>query len=107
MMGKATIARSQTANIEMIAKYANEHKDCKLLLQGFAYEPDCGAKSKKEWEAIQYIISKHRADNVKTMLIKRYKIDPDRIITKGCGFTDKLYDEVEFNRVVIFHDLSK
>ena len=105
-MGRTRIERSQEANVEMIAKYANEHKDCKLLLQGFAYELDCGAKSQKEWEAFQYSISKRRADSVKTLLVKKYKIDPDRIIAKGCGFTDKLFKEVEFNRIVLFHAIN-
>ena len=105
-MGKAVVARSQEANVEMVAKYANRHKECKILAEGFAYEPDCGAKSQKEWEEIQYSLSKRRAESVKTLLVKKYKIDADRIITIGSGFTDKLFDEVEFNRVVIFHALQ-
>lgn len=106
-MGRTRIERSQEANVEMVAKYLNNNKDCKILVQGFANDWDVDAKSKKEWEAIQYMLSKRRADNVKEMLVKKYSIDADRIIAKGCGFTDKLFDEVEFNRVVIFHDITK
>ena len=106
-MGKVVIERSQEKNVELIARYANNNKECKILVEGFAYEPDCGAKTQKEWEGFQYMISKKRADNVKKLLVKKHKIDADRIIAKGCGFTDKLFDEVQFNRIVLFRAIPK
>ena len=101
------LLKHQEPFLEEVVKYANEHKECKILLQGFANDWNVNTMTKKESEGSQYLLSKWRADRVKTMLVKKYSIDADRIVAKGCGFTDKLYDEVEFNRVVIFHDLSK
>lgn len=106
-MGKAVIERSQEKNVELIARYANNNKECKILVEGFANEWDCDTKTQKEWEGFQYMISKKRADNVKKLLVKKHKIDADRIIAKGCGYTDKLFDEVEFNRVVLFNAIPK
>jgi len=106
-MGKAVIERSQEKNVELIARYANNNKECKILVEGFANEWDCDTKTQKEWEGFQYMISKKRADNVKKLLVKKHKIDADRIIAKGCGYTDKLFDEVQFNRVVRFNAIPK
>ena len=40
------------------------------------------------------------------MLVKTYKIDANRLTTKGMGATDKLFKQVEFNRVATFNDSS-
>ena len=103
---KAVVERSQEPNVEMVAEYANKNKGCKILIEGYAADPDCCGDN-YTWKEWQYILSKRRADNVKEMLVKKYSIDADRIITKGCGFTDKLFDEIEFNRVVLFYDITK
>ena len=105
--GRSTIPRSQEENVEMIAKYAKAHNDYKILLAGFAYEPDVYAKTQKEWENIQYKISEMRAKSVKKMLVEKYSIDADRIIAKGYGYTTKLFEEVEFNRIVLFRAIPK
>lgn len=105
--GKFTIPRSQEENVEMIANYAKAHNDYKILLAGFAYEPDVYAKTQKEWENIQYKISEMRAKSVKKMLVEKYSIDADRIIAKGYGYTTELFEEVEFNRIVLFRAIPK
>ena len=48
-----------------------------------------------------------RAKSVKKMLVEKYLIDADRIIAKGYGYTTELFEEVEFNRVVLFHAIPK
>ncbi len=103
---KAVVERSQEANVEMVAKYANKNKGCKILIEGYAADFDCCGDN-YTWKEWQNILSKRRADNVKEMLVKKYSIDADRIIAKGCGFTDKLFDEIEFNRVVLFYAIPK
>ena len=109
-LGSAKIERSQIANVEMIAMFANKFKELKILVQGFAFcdtDEDTGAKTKKEWDDFHYKLSQKRADNVKEMLVKDYSIDADRIIAKGRGFTDKLSDEATFNRVVLFSAIDE
>ncbi len=97
--GKSKVENSQLANIEMIAKYMKANKDAKVKISGYA-SPE-GSKE------INQKLSEARANNVKNVLVKKYKISADRIETEGLGATDKLFDQVEFNRVALFNDTTK
>lgn len=44
---------------------------------------------------------------VKNALINKYGIAADRLSAIGMGATDKLFEEVEFNRVATFNDTKK
>jgi len=94
--GKATIDAAQYAPIEQIAQYMNNHKDVKVEIKGYA-----SPEGSKEFNQK---LSQKRADAVKNALVKRYKIDANRLIATGCGTTDQLFKEVEFNRVATFND---
>ena len=83
--GKSVVERSQEANLEMIAKYMKNNKDAKMNQK----------------------LSEKRAEACKNILVKKYKIAADRLQTEGLGATDKLFDEVEFNRVALFNDVTK
>ena len=97
--GKSVIDKSQEANVEMIAKYMKNNKDAKVKISGYA-SPE-GSKE------LNQKLSEDRAAAVKNMLVKKYKIAADRLETEGLGATDKLFDEVEFNRVALFNDTTK
>jgi outer membrane protein OmpA-like peptidoglycan-associated protein len=97
--GKSVVERSQEANLEMIAKYMNNNKDAKIKISGYA-SPE-GSKE------LNQKLSEKRAEACKNILVKKYKIAADRIETEGLGATDKLFDEVEFNRVALFNDVTK
>ena len=97
--GKSVIDKSQEANVEMIAKYMKNNKDAKVKISGYA-SPE-GSKE------LNQKLSEQRAEAVKNMLVKKYKIAADRLETEGLGATDKLFDEVEFNRVALFNDTTK
>ena len=97
--GKSVVERSQEANIEMIAKYMQNNKDAKIKISGYA-SPEGPAD-------LNQTLSEKRAEACKDILVKRYKIDASRIQTEGLGATDKLFDEVEFNRVALFNDTTK
>ena len=58
-------------------------------------------------KAFNQKLSEKRAEAVKAILVKKYKIAADRIATEGLGATDKLFDQVEFNRVALFNDTTK
>jgi outer membrane protein OmpA-like peptidoglycan-associated protein len=96
--GKSSIEPAQYASVAMIAKYMKNHKDAKILVKGYA-SPEGSAE-------INQKLSNARAEAVKTALIKKYHIDANRLSTKGMGATDKLFDEVDFNRVATFDDTT-
>lgn len=97
--GKSTIDAAQYASIEMVAKYMRNHKNSKIIVRGYA-SPEGSAE-------INQKISIARANAVKNALVKRYKIAASRITTEGLGATDKLSEEVDFNRVAMFFDTTK
>ncbi len=92
--GKSTIDAAGYASCEMISKYMKNHKDVKVLVRGYA-SPEGNAELNQK-------LSEARAQAVKNALVKRYKIAADRITTEGAGATDKLSDEIDFNRVAMF-----
>jgi outer membrane protein OmpA-like peptidoglycan-associated protein len=98
-LGKSSIDASQYANIEMVAKYMRNHKDARILISGYASPEGDPEKNKK--------LSEDRANAVKQALVKRYKIDENRLSTEGLGATDELYEEIDFNRIVIFTDTTR
>lgn len=97
--GKSTVDKSQLANVELIAQYMKNHKDAKVEIKGYA-SPEGSAELNQK-------LSEKRAEAVKDILVKKYKISADRLSTKGMGATDKLFEQVEFNRVATFNDSTK
>ncbi|MCM1078625.1 MAG: OmpA family protein [Bacteroidales bacterium] len=97
--GKSLVQKSQMPNIEMIAKYMKNNPDARIKISGYASPEGSKAFNQK--------LSEKRADAVKSILVKKYNIDADRLETEGLGATDKLFDEVEFNRVAIFNTTTK
>jgi len=97
--GKSSIDQAQYASIEMVAKYMKNHKDANILIKGYA-SPE-GSKE------LNQKLSEARATAVKNALVKRYGISASRLTTQGMGATDKISDEVDFNRVATFTDATK
>ena len=97
--GKSTIDAAQYASISMIATYMKNHKDSKILIKGYA-SPEGSMELNQR-------LSEARATAVKNALVKRYGIPASRLTTQGMGATDKVFDEVDFNRVVVFIDTTK
>lgn len=97
--GKSVIDPAQYAPIELIATYMKNHPEAKVEIKGYA-SPEGSAE-------INQKLSEERAEAVKNALVKKYKISTDRLTTKGMGATDKLFEQVEFNRVATFNDNTK
>ena len=97
--GKSVIDAAQYAPIELIANYMKNNKDAKVEIKGYA-SPEGSAELNQK-------LSEARAEAVKTALVKKYKIAADRLSTQGMGATDKLFEQVEFNRVATFNDNTK
>lgn len=97
--GKSIIDPAQFAPIEMIARYMRNHPDARITIKGYA--------SPEGEEQMNKKLSEERAQNVMRALIKKYGISADRLTAVGCGITDQLFEEYEFNRVVTFNDETR
>lgn len=97
--GKSTVDAAQYAPIELIAQYMKNHPEAKVEIKGYA-SPEGSAELNQK-------LSENRAEAVKKILVNKYKISADRLTTKGCGATDQLFEQVEFNRVATFNDNTK
>lgn len=97
--GKSVVDPAQVASIELIANYMKNHKDANVEIKGYA-SPE-GSKE------LNQRLSEKRAEAVKDILVKKYKISANRLKTNGMGATDKLFEQVEFNRVATFNDSTK
>ncbi len=97
--GKSVVDPAQYAPIELIAQYMKNHPEAKVEIKGYA-SPEGSAELNQK-------LSEARAEAVKKILVNKYKVASDRLTTKGCGATDKLFEQVEFNRVATFNDNTK
>ena len=98
-VGQSVIDPAQYAPIEMIASYMKKYPTAKVEIKGYA-SPEGGADLNQR-------LSTARAEAVKNALINKYKIAANRLTAKGMGVTDKLFEEVSFNRVATFNDSTK
>lgn len=90
--GSSKIGNDQKANVEMVASYLKSHPEATVTIKGYA-SPE-GSKEVNEKLATA------RAEAVKTMLVKTYKIKAERIDAKGQGIGN-MFEEPSWNRVSI------
>ena len=90
--GRTNVDASQLPNVERIATYLNNHKDATVVIRGYA-SPE-GSKEVNER------IARQRAEAVKDVLTKRYRINERRITTEGQGVGD-MFSEPDWDRVSI------
>ena len=94
--GQSVVDRSQMPNIELIANYMKNHKSATVTIKGYA--------SPEGPTELNQRLSENRAKNVKNLLVDKYRIAPNRLKTVGMGETNKLFKELDFNRVATFND---
>ncbi len=90
--GKTIIAPSQQPNVARIATYLKKYPNSKVVIKGFA-SPEGSIEVNER-------IAKARAEAVKAVLVKQYKINADRIIAEGNGI-GHMFSEPDWNRVSI------
>ncbi|MFC2450166.1 MAG: OmpA family protein, partial [Flavobacteriaceae bacterium] len=90
--GRSNIEVSQLPNVERIATYLRKYPNSKVVIKGFA-SPEGSIEVNER-------IAKARAEAVKAVLIKQYKIDAERIVAEGNGIGD-MFSEPDWNRVSI------
>lgn len=92
--GKSVINPAQAPSIKMIATYLKNHPKSKLTIKGYA-SPEGNAEINKK-------LSEDRANAVKNVLVKKYKINANRLTAEGLGATSEVFDESDWNRVCTF-----
>ena len=90
--GKTIIAPSQQPNVARIATYLKKYPNSKVVIKGFA-SPEGSIEVNER-------IAKARAEAVKAVLVKQYKINADRIVAEGKGI-GHMFSEPDWNRVSI------
>ena len=90
--GKTIIAPSQQPNVARIATYLRKYPNSKVVIKGFA-SPEGSIEVNER-------IAKARAEAVKAVLVKQYKINADRIVAEGNGI-GHMFSEPDWNRVSI------
>lgn len=90
--GGVSVVASQTTNVERIATYLKNHEKATVSIKGYA-SPEGKAE-------VNARIAQQRADAVKSLLVKRYKIAENRITAEGQG-VGNMFEEPDWNRVSI------
>lgn len=91
-IGSSVITADQQPNVEMVAAYLNNHPESYVVVKGYASQDgnlDFNIK-----------LAQRRAEAVKTALVNRFKINPDRIKAEGEGI-GHMFSEESWNRVSI------
>ena len=90
--GKSVVDASQLPNVERVASYMSKHVNTTVVIKGYASPEGNLAFNEK--------LAKARAEAIKTILVKKYKIDAARITAEGQGIGD-MFSEPDWNRVSI------
>lgn len=90
--GGVSVVASQTPNVERIATYLKNHEKATVSIKGYA--------SPEGKDEVNARIAQQRADAVKSLLVKRYKIAENRITAEGQG-VGNMFEEPDWNRVSI------
>ncbi|MDC2118253.1 OmpA family protein [Bacteroides thetaiotaomicron] len=90
--GRSVVDASQLPNVERVASYMKKHPDTRVVIKGYA-SPEGSIE-------VNDRIAKARAEAVKNILVKKYKINIDRITAEGQGVGD-MFTEPDWNRVSI------
>lgn len=90
--GRSTVDASQLPNVERVANYMKKHADVTVVIKGYA-SPDGNLEFNKK-------LAQARAEAVKSILVKKYKINTSRITAEGQGIGD-MFTDPDWNRVSI------
>lgn len=90
--GRSSVDASQLPNVERVASYLKKHANATVVIKGYA-----SPEGKLE---LNMKLAASRAEAVKYILVKRYRIDESRITAEGQGIGD-MFTEPDWNRVSI------
>lgn len=92
--GSCEVMKSQEISVRMIADYMKANPDSKVVIKGYASTEGTADYNQK--------LSEARAKAVHDLLVSKYGVSVSRLDMMGCGETDGLFPEHEWNRVCIF-----
>lgn len=90
--GKSVVDASQLPNVERVGNYMNKHPEVKVVIKGYA-SPEGNLDFNER-------LAKARAEAVKSILVKKYKISDARIAAEGQGIGN-MFSDPDWNRVSI------
>ena len=90
--GRSTVDASQLPNVERVAVYMKKHAEANVIIKGYA-SPEGNLEFNKK-------LAQARAEAVKNILVKKYKINANRITAEGQGIGD-MFTDPDWNRVSI------
>ena len=99
-LNSAKVDETQMANLDNAVRILKENPDLKVTLKGYADKNTGSAAYNKR-------LSVRRAEAVKKVIVDKYGIGTDRIDVLGVGDTEQLYNDNNWNRVVIFVEKKK
>ena len=99
-LNSAKVDETQMANLDNAVRILKENPDLKVTLKGYA-DKNTGSATYNQR------LSVRRAEAVKKVIVDKYGIDTDRIDVLGVGDTEQLYNDNNWNRVVIFVEKKK
>ena len=99
-LNSAKVDETQMANLDNAVRILKENPDLKVTLKGYADKNTGSATYNKR-------LSVRRAEAVKKVIVDKYGIDTDRIDVLGVVDTEQLYNDNNWNRVVIFVEKKK
>lgn len=91
-LGRYNITTSQMPNVAAVASYLKNHPDSKVVIKGYA--------SQDGPVDVNIRLANQRAESVKTTLVNKYGINPDRIQAEGQGI-GHMFEEESWNRVAV------
>lgn len=95
-LNSSKITDEEMVNVYNISKWMNENPDQNVAIVGYA-DKDTGTSE------YNMGLSKRRAEAVRTTLVNKYGINPDRLSIKAEGSDVQPYDVNNWNRIVIFN----
>ncbi len=90
----AEISAAEEVKVKELAEWLKEHPKAKVTLTAYADAATGTAK-------FNLSVSKKRAEAVKNLLVKKYKVDASRVKAEGKGATVQPFAENDKNRVAI------
>ncbi len=94
-LNSAKVRKSEMINVYQIAKWMNENPEINVVVKGYADKNTGSSDYNKQ-------LSEKRANNVVKVLVDKYGIDANRLSVVAEGSDTQVYDENNWNRVVIF-----
>lgn len=95
--GKSAVTAAQMPNVERVATFLKNHKDATVKIRGYA-SPEGSAE-------INERLARQRAEAVRDLLVKKYKIAANRIDAQGLGVGD-MFSEPDWNRVSVCYIIA-